>query len=159
MRTLIAVALALLVSAPAAYAQGMIHTFISPSCDTVALLAPIGATRDSVHVLLAELGMSPEPNRIKGETYESKTGNITVVVTYKNERCNAVFLYIRYDIASEAYDAADVINRAIERTHGEADPKTHYYYRRCSGQTYILRASSPRLATGTHLCLAMLAYN
>jgi hypothetical protein len=53
-------------------------------------------------------------------------------------------------------ESADMVNSMIESGHGEADPKTSYYIRKCFNATYALRATTTDMAKGHYLVLAMI---
>lgn len=156
---MIRILLALVASTVPVSAQGVIHRFIDPSCDSVALVAPINATPDSVNAALKRIGMTSASNERGTEAFTTASGNMSVIVSYKQGKSHSIFLYLKYEHPQEAADAATVVNTAIERSHGEADPKTHYFYRRCEGITYMLRAYAPTLSTGSYLCLTMIIRN
>ena len=135
----------------------VITTYVSGSCDTVALKIPMNVPRDSAQAIMAEMGLTPTAGKNGIESYTTTAGNLMLVVGYKQHTVNSVFMYIRYDTAKEASRAADAVNFKLEQTHGEADPKTDYYLRRCLDATYALKATTSELATGHYLCLGMIA--
>lgn len=137
--------------------DNVISTYVSGSCDTVALKIPMNVTRDSAQAIMASIGLTPTTAKNGLETYTTANASIMFVVSYKQRTVNSVFMYMRYDHASEAQQAATTVNNLLERNHGEADPKTDYYIRRCYDATYAVKATTTTLATGDYLCLGMIA--
>lgn len=135
----------------------VITTYVSGSCDTVALKIPMGVTRDSAQAIMATIGMTPTTGKNGIETYTTTSASLLFVVSYKQSTVNSVFMYIKYDILTEAEHAAETVNHMLATNHGEHDPKTQYFLRRCYDATYAVRATPATLATGSYLCLAMIA--
>lgn len=146
-----------LITALSLQSGNVISTYISGSCDTVALKVPMNVTRDSTHAIMATLGMTPTTGKNGIETYTTTSASLLFVVSYKQQRVNSVFMYIRYDNLAEADVAAETVNHMLATNHGEADPKTNYFLRRCYDATYACKATSTTLATGSYLCLGLIA--
>ena len=148
--------LALLATVTITSAQNVVSTFVSGSCDTVALMVPMSSAKATVRELMTSKGLAIQNAKPDIESFADPRANLMVVVQYRAERVYAVSLYLRYTSPAEAMESADMVNAMIESGHGEADPKTDYYIRRCLNGTYALRATITDIDAGHYLDLSML---
>jgi hypothetical protein len=148
--------LALLATVTITSAQNVVSTFVSGSCDTVALMVPMASTKATVRDFMKLKGLAIQKAKPDIESYADGQVNLMVVVQYKKGLVSSVFLYLRYEVATEAAEAAELVNQTIFDNHGEADPKTDYYIRKCFNATYALRATTTDMAKGHYLVLAMI---